>query len=147
VIEIRLSNPLEFSSFLQASDAYMALLYPAESNHMLDVKILLSPRMKFYGAYVDGVARGCGGFWMHDDYVEIKRVWVEATARGLGLSKRIMIALEDGARDAGYNLARLETGNAQPEALGLYRKLGYQERGPFGNYKPDPLSLFMEKTL
>jgi putative acetyltransferase len=44
-------------------------------------------------------------------------------------------------------LLRLETGVRQPEALGLYRKLGYRERGPFGAYKPDPLSVFMEKRV
>jgi putative acetyltransferase len=35
----------------------------------------------------------------------------------------------------------------QPEALGLYRKIGYTETGPFGAYKPDSLSVFMEKKL
>ena len=42
---------------------------------------------------------------------------------------------------------RLETGTKQPEAIALYRKFGYVERGPFGAYKPDPLSIFMEKRL
>jgi putative acetyltransferase len=42
---------------------------------------------------------------------------------------------------------QLETGTKQPEAIALYRKFGYAERGPFGAYKPDPLSLFMEKRL
>jgi putative acetyltransferase len=38
-------------------------------------------------------------------------------------------------------------GVSQPEALGLYRKLGYAERGPFGRYKSDPLSVFLEKKI
>jgi putative acetyltransferase len=42
---------------------------------------------------------------------------------------------------------RLETGVLQTEALGLYRRLGYQERGPYGDYETDPLSVFMEKRL
>jgi putative acetyltransferase len=42
---------------------------------------------------------------------------------------------------------RLETGIHQPEALGLYRAAGFVERGPFGPYRPDPLSVFMEKPL
>ena len=42
---------------------------------------------------------------------------------------------------------RLETGIRQPEAIGLYRSAGYAEIGPFGAYRPDPLSLFMEKRL
>jgi putative acetyltransferase len=47
----------------------------------------------------------------------------------------------------GVNVARLEAGPLQPKALSLYRKLGYTERGPFGSYRVDPLSVFMEKTL
>ena len=55
--------------------------------------------------------------------------------------------LEDELRQRGVELIRLETGVRQPEALGLYRKLGYRERGPFGAYRPDPLSVFMEKSV
>ena len=47
----------------------------------------------------------------------------------------------------GVRLFRLETGIKQTEAVGLYRKLGYRERHPFGAYRPDPLSVFMEKSL
>ncbi len=42
---------------------------------------------------------------------------------------------------------RLETGIKSDEALGLYRRSGYIERGPFGAYRADPLSIFMEKVL
>jgi putative acetyltransferase len=42
---------------------------------------------------------------------------------------------------------RLETGISQPDALRLYERAGYVRRGPFGNYGPDPLSVFMEKSL
>jgi putative acetyltransferase len=44
-------------------------------------------------------------------------------------------------------LMQLETGIRQSEAIALYRKFGYVERGPFGAYRPDPLSLFIEKKL
>ena len=55
--------------------------------------------------------------------------------------------LENHLVGLGVRVARLEAGPKQPEALGLYRKLGYTERGPFGPYADDPLSVFMEKTL
>lgn len=51
-------------------------------------------------------------------------------------------------RREGFTLARLETGVAQPEALGLHVTLGYSRCGPFGDYPTgDPLSVFMEKRL
>jgi putative acetyltransferase len=149
VIEIKRADPrgAEYVRLLEASDDYAASLYPAESNHMLDIETMLRPQMNFFGMTVDGAVKGCGGFWAHEDYVEIKRVFIDPSARGLGLSRKLMAILEDEARGLGFKIARLETGISQPEALGLYRALGYLERGPFGDYKLDPLSVFMEKTL
>lgn len=147
MISIARADPRDFARLLEASDAYMATLYPAESNHMLDVETLCQPQMHFFGAFVDGSAKGCGGFWAHQDYVEIKRVFVDPSARGAGLSKALMQVLEDEARGLGFRIARLETGISQPEALGLYEKLGYKYREPFGDYVSDPFSVFMEKVL
>ena len=67
--------------------------------------------------------------------------------RGLKLGRRILEELENLARTSGLELARLETGIRQPEALLLYERAGYQRRGPFGDYSEDPLSIFMEKKL
>jgi putative acetyltransferase len=67
--------------------------------------------------------------------------------RGRGVSKQLMQALETHLREQQIPLARLETGISQPEALGLYEKLGYQYRSPFSSYQLDPLSVFMEKRL
>jgi putative acetyltransferase len=79
--------------------------------------------------------------------VEIKRVFIDPSARGVGLSKALMQVIEDEARALGFRIARLETGISQPEALGLYEKLGYKYREPFGDYVLDPFSVFMEKAL
>ena len=149
MIEIKRVDPrvADYVALLKDSDDYAASLYPAESNHMLDIETLLRPQMNFFGVIIDGVVKGCGGFWAHDHYVEIKRVYIDPSARGLGLSRNLMTVLEDEARVLGVKIARLETGVSQPEALGLYRALGYAERGPFGDYKLDPLSVFMEKML
>jgi putative acetyltransferase len=149
MIDIRRVDPrgAEYVRLLKSSDDYAASLYPAESNHMLDVETLLRPQMNFFGVIVDGAVKGCGGFWAHGDCVEIKRVWIDPSARGLGLSRKLMVKLEDEARALGFKVARLETGISQPEALRLYKAHGYLERGPFGDYKLDPLSVFMEKML
>ena len=89
---------------------------------------------------------GCGGCWLHHGYAEIKRVYVSPKARGLGLAKKLMDRIEAEALATGH-IARLETGIHQPEALGLYRRLGYVDRGPFGDYGDDLNSVFMEKIL
>lgn len=129
-------------------DAYQLALYPAESNHLLDIETLVQPQMLFFSATVDGDVLGIGGCWLHEDYAEIKRVYVSPRARGLGLAKKLMDHIEGQARASGMKHARLETGIHQPEAIGLYRKFGYVECGSFGDYPTDdPNSVFMEKPL
>ena len=132
------------------SDAYMTALYPPESNHFEAPEALAQPHVRFVGIHLEGELIACGGVKLLDDdsrYGEIKRVFVLPEHRGRGVARVIMAALEDQLRREGYALARLETGVAQPEALGLYRALGYVERKPFGRYRPDRLSVFMEKRL
>ena len=139
---------LQVRKLIEELDGYQSALYPAESNHLLDIETLARPQMWFFSVMVESEVVGCGGIWLHDDYVEIKRVYVSPRARGLGLAKKIMARLEDEARLAGMTIARLETGIHQPEAIGLYRALGYRERGSFGDYPvDDPNSVFMEKAL
>ena len=78
---------------------------------------------------------------------ELKRMYVDPAARGLGIGRRLLRALEDAARGEGVAVIRLETGIHQDEALGLYRANGYGDCGPFGDYGADPNCAFMEKTL
>lgn len=132
------------------SDAHMAALYPSESNHAESVAGLQLPNVLFVGGYVEGELIACGAVkLLHDDgsYGEIKRMFVQDAHRGKGYSKLLLQYLEAHLVQAAIKLARLETGIRQPEALGLYRRLGYAERPPFGTYQPDPLSVFMEKQL
>ena len=149
-IEIAAEDPAqpEVAPLLQASDAYMASLYPAESNHMLDVGSLRQPHVVFLVARVDGKAQGCGAVVdSGEGWAEVKRMFVTPAARGLMLGRRLLDEIEAVAVRRGARALRLEMGGLQPEALGLYRSAGFVETGPFGHYRPDPLSIFMEKTL
>jgi putative acetyltransferase len=141
----------EVLAFLAASDAYAASLYPAESNHLVDIATLMTPDIRFLVARSSARAIGCGAILIRRDADaatgEIKRMWVDPAARGQKAGARILAALEETARAERLSAMRLETGISQPEALALYRKAGFFERGPFGGYKPDPLSVFMEKLL
>jgi putative acetyltransferase len=135
-------------ALIRQSDALMQSLYPAESNHLVDIDQLAQPRVHFFVAREEGRALGCGSFVLGaEGHAEMKRVFVDPAARGKGVARAIMAALEREAARLGVTLMQLETGIKQPEAIALYRKFGYAERGPFGSYQPDPLSLFMEKRL
>ncbi|WP_026868619.1 GNAT family N-acetyltransferase [Inquilinus limosus] len=133
---------------IRQSDALMASLYPAESNHMLDIGSLERPEVRFFVARREGRVVGCGAMVVGaDGQAELKRMFVDPAARGLKVGRDLLTRIEDEARALGVRLIQLETGIHQPEAIGLYRRFGYRDRGPFGGYGPDPLSLFMEKEL
>ena len=138
----------EARALLDAGAAYAASLYPAESNHLLDVDALRRPNVAFLMSRIDGRAVGCGAVVDHHaEYGEVKRLYVAPEARGKGVGARLLEMLEATARGRGLGLIRLETGTRQPEALALYRRMGYRDIPPFGEYQPDPLSVFMEKHL
>ncbi|WP_437373496.1 GNAT family N-acetyltransferase [Inquilinus limosus] len=133
---------------IRQSDALMASLYPAESNHMLDISSLERPEVRFFVARREGRVVGCGALRVGTGgQAELKRMFVDPAARGLKVGRDLLARIEDEARTLGVRLIQLETGIHQPEAIGLYRRFGYRDRGPFGDYGPDPLSLFMEKEL
>jgi len=135
-------------ALIRQSDALMQSLYPAESNHLVDVDSLAAFDVHFVVARERGRALGCGAFVLGEGgHAEMKRVFVDPAARGKGVARAIMEALEQEAARLGVTRMQLETGIRQPEAIALYRKFGYAERGPFGSYQPDPLSPFMEKRL
>ena len=135
-------------ALIRQSDALMQSLYPAESNHLVDVESLAAFNVHFLVAREQGRALGCGALVLGEaGQAEMKRVFVAPAARGKGVARLLMEALEREAAQRGVTLMQLETGIKQPEAIALYRKFGYAERGPFGSYQPDPLSLFMEKRL
>lgn len=135
-------------AMVQELDSYLLPLYPAESNHLLDIETLRRPEMRFFAAYRGHDVLAIGGCWLHEDYAEVKRIYVTPQARGLGLAKRIMQRIEEEALASGRAVMRLETGIHQPESLGLYRRLGYTDCSAFGDYPvDDPNSVFMEKRL
>lgn len=137
------------AALLAASEAHARELYPEESVHMLNLSELSAPSVQFWVARTaEGVARGCVALVIGaDGCAEIKRMFVVPEAQGQGIGSLLLLSLEADARRSGIRTIRLETGLRQPEAIGLYRRFGYRERGPFGAYGPDPNSLFMEKHL
>jgi GNAT superfamily N-acetyltransferase len=89
---------------------------------------LRPPAGLFLVAYLRAEPIGCGAV-KHGGgtFSEIKRLWVAESARGLGLGRRLLEALEAEARRHGARSARLDTHRALTEAIALYRSSGYVE--------------------
>jgi len=146
---ITLGNPTDpqVVRMIAESDRYYAGLYPAESNHLLEPSSLLAPNVSFFVARDADTICGFGAVVATPPYGEIKRMYVGQWARRRGIGRDILLAIERRARELKLTQLRLETGVRQPEAIALYATHGFAEIGPFGDYAPDPLSMFMEKSL
>jgi DNA-binding MarR family transcriptional regulator/GNAT superfamily N-acetyltransferase len=107
---------------------------------------LTPPTGYFVIARSSGHPVGCGALKVKEDGVgEIKRMWVDASMRGLKVGQRLLDALEQTARQRGVRQLRLETNRTLKEAQALYRGNGYREVKAF-NDEPYAHHWF-EKTL
>jgi GNAT superfamily N-acetyltransferase len=124
----------------------------------VDVGEFAAPHGFFVVGYAGGGAVACGGWRARagDDPAdpqvrpgdaEIKRMYVAAPWRGRGFARAVLAELERTAAAAGRTRLILETGTAQPEAIGLYLACGYAPVPTFGIYRDDPGSRCFAKPL
>jgi GNAT superfamily N-acetyltransferase len=104
------------------------------------------PGGSFLVGFEDGRPVCCGGIKeLPDGACEVKRMYVVPGARGRGVAKELLVALEDEARALGYGVARLDTGPHQPHAERMYRQAGYAD---VGNFNANPFASYWgEKRL
>lgn len=104
------------------------------------------PKGFFVVARLDGDPVGCGGMKRLDVTTgEIKRVWTAPSARGQGVARRIMQALETLAQTSGVTTIRLDTNRSLTEAQAMYRQSGYRE---IARYNDNPYAHhWFEKKL
>jgi putative acetyltransferase len=146
-IEVERADQPEVEALLRAASALMASLYPPESCHGLDLAAFERPDITLFVARLEGRAVGCGAYLLEGDRTaEIKSMFVAPEARGCGIGRRVLEAIETAVRGR-VSALRLETGVKQLAAMRLYEAAGFRRRGPFGSYRDDPQSVFMEKPL
>ncbi|MEJ3651788.1 GNAT family N-acetyltransferase [Actinomycetes bacterium KLBMP 9759] len=96
----------------------------------------------------EGTPIGCGALRLLDDRrAEIKRMYVDPSARGTGVATAILTALENDARTLGLTELVLETGDAQPDAIRFYEREGYTRIPNFGAYIGSTISICYAKPL
>jgi putative acetyltransferase len=141
-------NGRDVAALLSQSDSYSELIYPPESRHQPNIASLSALNVRFFTARLAGRAVGCGALVIGETgRAELKRMFVDPTARGHGIGQAVLNTIEAAARSEGVRRIQLETGVHNVEALRLYRRSGYANCGAFGDYRDDPLSVFMEKLL
>lgn len=137
-------------------DEHLADMYatsPPESVHALPVEALRAPGISFWSAWTADELLGCGALKLLDgdldDAVELKSMRASRAARGRGVGTALLRHLLAEARAVGRRRVLLETGAEDyfAPARRLYARHGFRERPPFGDYTPDPNSVFMELDL
>lgn len=152
----------EVERLLDASSAYAQSLYPPESNFLLDLATLDRPEVTFYvgrigeravgiaALVVDATAETVGEPPTTDEPPttgELKRMFVDPSARGRGVAGALLACIEADAATRGIRQIVLETGDLHHAAQSLYTRHGYREIPQFGQYVGEPHSVCFAKPL
>ena len=138
----------EARGLIAALDAALARVYPREVIFGLHEDDFDEARLVFFVARRGGVAVACGALRSLDDETgEVKRMFVVPEERGRGISRLVLSRVEAEARARGHRRLRLETGDRQAEAVGLYRTSGFAPIEPWGEYVGNDYSVCFEKEL
>jgi DNA-binding MarR family transcriptional regulator len=141
LVEVRVLDPLHpdaqyclnayFAELEERSHAKLDPATPASAQP----DEMRAPHGAMLVAYLRGEAIGCGALKLHGSRrpCELKRMWVDPSARGLGLGRRLLAELEAHAAAAGATVAHIETSDHLPEAISLYRSAGWVEVAPFND--------------
>ncbi|KRF16840.1 acetyltransferase [Nocardioides sp. Soil797] len=129
--------------------------YGGRDDTPLDPAMFEPPTGSFFVAHLDGEPVASGAWRRRDDVLalgsritaEIKRMYVAPAGRGRGIARRMLAHLEQTAAAGGAEVAILETGMMQPEAIALYETSGYLPVDGFGHYRDSPLSRCFAKRL
>lgn len=139
-------NP-DFHTLTTALDVELCKIYGTKQEDYVEYnRIVDLPTVVLAYDGETPVACGCIKIF-NDNTVEIKRMFVTDHLRGNGIASSIVKELETWANELGYSFSVLETGKGQPDAIGLYQKLGYKITANYGQYDGLENSVCMKKEL
>ena len=140
----------QIRALLEEHLANMHELSPPESVHALDLSKLRSPDITFWSVWDGETLIGCGALKaMGPGEGEIKSMRTPNALRRRGAGRAVLQHIIAEARSGGYRRLSLETGSQEGfvPARKLYESFGFAYCAPFGDYEPDPNSMFMTLEL
>jgi putative acetyltransferase len=144
-----LSGP-QIRDFLAEHVLQMRSITPLESKHALDLDALRQPGITFWSVMDGDILVGCGAIKRLDaNHAEVKSMRSAPARQRSGIASRLLDHIITEASRTGFARLSLETGSTGffLPARNLYRKFGFEYCGPFADYRPDPNSVFMTRTL
>lgn len=151
-MQIRLDD-LTGGEVIALLNEHLADMYatsPAESVHALDVDALKASNIRFFSAWQQDKLAGCVAIKTLDNQMaELKSMRTARAFRSQGVGQALLQFIIDHAKAQGFTSISLETGTQDyfAAARALYRKFGFTDCGPFGQYQLDPNSHFMTLNL
>ena len=151
-MKIELDDPAraDVRALLEEHLRNMRELSPPESVHALDLTGLQQPDITFWTVRDGDTLLGCGALRQLDpEHGEVKSMRTPVALRRRGAGRALLEHLLREARARGYRRVSLETGaqEAFAPARRLYEAFGFTYCECFGDYRPDPNSVFMTLTL
>ena len=140
----------DVQSLLAQHFAEMQAGSPPEACHVLPIKGLKAPDIRFFTLHEDGILLGCGALKrLEPGHGEIKSMRTADHALGRGIGKAMLDHLVAKAREEGMNRLSLETGSTEQFAAAnrLYDKQGFERCGPFGDYPDTPWTRFFTRAI
>ena len=149
-IEVDDLSRSQIHALLEEHLANMYELSPPEQVFALDLNKLRADDITFWSVWENEDLVGCGALKeLTSTHGEIKSMRTPAAARGRGAGRAVLSHIIAVAQQRGYTRLSLETGthSAFEPAHNLYRSKGFVRSGPFGSYRPNEHSVFMELQL
>lgn len=146
IVKTDSSNP-SFQSLVALLDADLAIR--DGDDHAFYAQFNKTDKIKHaILVYQNNRAIACGAIreWAAG-VMEIKRMFVLPDFRRQGFAQMVVRNLELWASELGYEKCILETGKNQPEAIRLYRKIGFQITPNYGQYVNIENSVCMQKII
>jgi len=140
----------EIAEFLDQHVQQMRSITPLESKHALDLDGLRKPDITFWTVWEDATLVGCGALKRLDaDHAELKSMRTAPARQRSGIASRLLEHIIAEATAMGFTRLSLETGSAEffQPARNLYATFGFGYCEPFGDYRLDPHSVYMTRTL
>lgn len=144
-----LSGP-GITEFLQEHVQEMRSITPLESKHALDLDALREPDVTFWSVMDGDSVVGCGAIKRLDAvHAELKSMRTTPMRKRSGIASLLLEHILTEAKRMGFGRLSLETGSADffLPARRLYERFGFGYCEPFGDYQPDPNSVFMTRAL
>ncbi len=135
---------------LEAYFGELAALFPEGFDASLSISASVEetqpPHGLFLMAYHRGKPLGCGAVKMLAPGIgEIKRMWIDHSARGMGIGKQLLQKLEAQSQALGHRIVRLDTSVHLKRAIAFYQSAGYRE---IPDYNGNPYAAYwFEKSL